>query len=195
MSRRIDHGCNNREKVVPIASRHISYSMLAINHGRIFMQRRVWCDRPLMPRTGSVCRAQVPSERFLSVAGQVVLSDGCSSQVSRIDRFPDSDAACSGSGFCGDRWGDSTSMTGADGDAGPGVRPDGGWMWRCRSLARGGTTWSRSLRRCRRGGSCFYMPTRRSSCGEVPGRGTGADLWRAGGASGALRRPAHLDPR
>ncbi len=46
-----------------------------------------------MPRTGSVCRAQVPSERFLSL-GQVVLSDGCSGQVLRIDRFLDSDAVC-----------------------------------------------------------------------------------------------------
>ena len=30
----------------------VSYSLLAINHGRIFMQRRIWCDRPHMPRTG-----------------------------------------------------------------------------------------------------------------------------------------------
>lgn len=27
----------------------VSYSLLAINHGRIFMQRRIWCDRPHMP--------------------------------------------------------------------------------------------------------------------------------------------------
>ena len=68
------------------------------------------------------CRASV----YLSL-GQVVLSDGCSSQVSRIDRFSDSHAECSGAGSSAAIGGRLDVMTGADGGADPGARP--GWRW------------------------------------------------------------------
>jgi hypothetical protein len=69
----------------------------------------------------------VPSERFLS-PGQVVLSDACGGQVSRIDRFLDSHAALRrGDVFSGGRVGDSVVMTGADDGTDPGARPGRRW--------------------------------------------------------------------